>query len=150
LTKTTLGRFIRTLTSIENELSCFLKCFLLLLTVSSCCASRFTWASTSDSAAQEARDKHNCRSCGSLVCDPCSGNQIPLPSIGITVNARVCDRCYHDICGAAAAAKHPNNSDTSPVSIVEGQRLRHRERRSPVVDDLASRVRRPRAAAHAV
>lgn len=27
----------------------------------SCCASRFTWASTSDSEAQEARDKHNCR-----------------------------------------------------------------------------------------
>merc|ERR1719329_1215427 len=36
----------------------------------SCCASPFTWASTSSSEAQEARDKHNCRACGGLVCDP--------------------------------------------------------------------------------
>jgi hypothetical protein len=118
-----------------------------MLLLSSCCASRFTWASTSDSAAQEARDKHNCRSCGSLVCDPCSCNRIPLPSIGITVNVRVCDRCYHDISGASAAAKHASISDAVPVSMVEGQRVRQRERRSPVVDDLASRVQRPRASA---
>jgi len=37
-----------------------------------CCASLFTWASTSDTEAQAARDKHNCRACGGLVCDPCS------------------------------------------------------------------------------
>eukprot|EP00547_Thalassionema_nitzschioides_P008274 CAMPEP_0194226710 /NCGR_PEP_ID=MMETSP0156-20130528/42393_1 /TAXON_ID=33649 /ORGANISM="Thalassionema nitzschioides, Strain L26-B" /LENGTH=1124 /DNA_ID=CAMNT_0038959155 /DNA_START=54 /DNA_END=3424 /DNA_ORIENTATION=- len=65
----------------------------------SCCASRFTWASTSDSEAQEARDKHNCRSCGTLCCDPCSRNRIPLPSLGLTVHVRVCDRCYHGMGG---------------------------------------------------
>ena len=65
-------------------------------TTCSCCASLFTWASTSDSEAQEARDKHNCRSCGSLVCEPCSRNRSPIPSIGITVPSRVCDQCYND------------------------------------------------------
>eukprot|EP00559_Dactyliosolen_fragilissimus_P009779 CAMPEP_0184874104 /NCGR_PEP_ID=MMETSP0580-20130426/42210_1 /TAXON_ID=1118495 /ORGANISM="Dactyliosolen fragilissimus" /LENGTH=266 /DNA_ID=CAMNT_0027377077 /DNA_START=730 /DNA_END=1527 /DNA_ORIENTATION=- len=62
----------------------------------SCCASRFTWASTSNSEAQEARDKHNCRACGNLVCDPCSNNRAALPQIGITLMVRVCDRCYHN------------------------------------------------------
>merc|ERR1712207_110760 len=61
----------------------------------SCCASRFTWASTSDSEAQEARDKHNCRSCGALVCEQCSLNRMPLPSIGLALSSRVCDRCYN-------------------------------------------------------
>jgi len=65
-------------------------------TTCSCCASLFTWASTSDSEAQEARDKHNCRSCGNLVCEPCSRNRVPIPSIGITVPSRICDQCYND------------------------------------------------------
>lgn len=65
----------------------------------SCCASRFTWASTSDTEAQEARDKHNCRSCGGLVCNPCSSNRVPLASLGITMPVRVCDRCYNDLGG---------------------------------------------------
>lgn len=64
-------------------------------TTCSCCGSLFTWASTSDSEAQEARDKHNCRSCGSLVCHSCSLNRIPLPSKGIMGTCRVCDRCYN-------------------------------------------------------
>ena len=63
----------------------------------SCCASKFTWASTSDSEAQEARDRHNCRACGSLVCAPCSTQRIAVPDIGINVPSRVCDRCYHDM-----------------------------------------------------
>jgi len=66
------------------------------VTTCSCCASQFTWASTSNSEAQEARDKHNCRSCGSLVCGPCSKNRVPLPTVGITALVRVCDRCYND------------------------------------------------------
>lgn len=72
---------------------------------SSCCASSFTWASTSDTEAQEARDKHNCRSCGGLVCDPCSKNRIPLSDLGINIPSRVCDRCYHDM-GAALTDKN--------------------------------------------
>jgi hypothetical protein len=124
---------------------------------SSCCASRFTWASTSNTAAQEARDKHNCRSCGTLVCDPCSKNRIPLPSIGLTVPSRVCDRCYHDIDGMltspigltssfvgednhslnrvparSASSAAPAGGDDKPE--------RQRDRRSAVVDELASRV----------
>jgi hypothetical protein len=127
---------------------------------SSCCASRFTWASTSDSEAQEARDKHNCRSCGTLVCDPCSKNRIPLPSIGLTVPTRVCDRCYNDLDGlitspspkglassfVAEDCRPANFLPSKTVAVgapggVEDKPERKRDRRSAVVDELASRVR---------
>jgi FYVE zinc finger len=123
-----------------SELALDISRFRLIppLVLSSCCASRFTWASTSDSEAQEARDKHNCRSCGTLVCDPCSTNRVPIPSIGITVTVRVCDRCYHDIPCRVSAPSHS-------VNVVSGQRVRRRDRRSAVVDELASRVQRPNA-----
>jgi hypothetical protein len=130
---------------------------------SSCCASRFTWASTSNSEAQEARDKHNCRSCGGLVCDPCATNRVPIPSIGITVPVRVCDRCYNDMGNLSSAS----SSMTSSFLVVEEYEQsaieaspsrtnhhgigseedddhrpeRQREKRSVVVDDLASRIR---------
>ena len=118
---------------------------------SSCCASKFTWASTSDSKAQEARDKHNCRSCGTLVCDPCSRNRVPLPSIGLIVSARVCDRCYNDIDGVfsipdddesrkSSAAKATAGNEHQSPSLEKDLPIRQRERRSHVVDDLAARV----------
>jgi hypothetical protein len=117
----------------------------------SCCASRFTWASTSDSEAQEARDKHNCRSCGTLCCDPCARNRTPMPSTGLMVPVRVCDRCYNDIGGVPSAESSLSESfagkvrthssglgdDLRDSSKVQG---RNRERRSVVVDDLASRI----------
>jgi hypothetical protein len=71
--------------------------YIIFKIKSSCCGSRFTWASTSDTEAQEARDKHNCRSCGGLVCDACSENRVPVSDIGINAPSRVCDRCYHDM-----------------------------------------------------
>jgi hypothetical protein len=116
------------------------------------CASRFTWASTSDSAAQAARDKHNCRSCGTLVCDPCSTNRIPLASLGLTVPVRVCDRCYNDIDGVltsppvdnAGSSKHQrstrNHDEPQQDNIFYDKPERRRERRSAVVDELASRI----------
>lgn len=114
----------------------------------SCCASRFTWASTSDSEAQEARDKHNCRSCGTLCCDPCSKNRNPLPAVGLMVPVRVCDRCYNDIGGVAVPSpvetkSVPNECDSAigEFSQKESSIQKHRrERRSLVVDDLASRI----------
>lgn len=112
--------------------------FFYSLLCSSCCASRFTWASTSDNAAQEARDKHNCRSCGTLVCDPCSKNRVPVPSVGLTVAVRVCDRCYNDMDGRGA-----NCPVTSAFPLRQGSQAlpeRQRPRRSAVVDDLAARV----------
>ena len=121
-----------------------------LLPRSSCCASRFTWASTSDSEAQEARDKHNCRSCGTLVCDPCSTQRIPIPPIGVTVPVRVCDRCYNDIGGMSTTPEAMTDSFLSSSVVVDKARdasnldgtkpERQRERRSAVVDELASRV----------
>jgi hypothetical protein len=114
---------------------------------SSCCASRFTWASTSDNEAQEARDKHNCRSCGSLVCDTCSLNRNPIPSIGLTAAVRICDRCYNDSDGILNNA-NSSLSDTqiNYFSIGHSENTstdkpeRHRQKRSVVVDDLAQRV----------
>lgn len=45
--------------------------------------------------AQRARDKHNCRFCGILVCDPCSNHRKPLPRVGVLEACRVCDRCFY-------------------------------------------------------
>lgn len=143
--------------------------FIVCLSPNSCCcASRFTWASTSDSEAQEARDKHNCRSCGGLVCDPCAKHRLPIPSIGITVPVRVCDRCYNDMGGLSTASSSMQSSlmvveeeeedrqvDDATASEVDvcvpaiggagvtnvSKPERQRERRSVVVDDLASRIR---------
>lgn len=128
--------------------SFFRRCLAFL---SACCASRFTWASTSDTEAQEARDKHNCRSCGALVCNPCSKTRVPLPSIGITVPVRVCDRCYNDYAGVLAGdsvggltSSYMEDGSSqkvqSGVSNGSSQPERRRERRSHVVDELASRI----------
>jgi hypothetical protein len=114
---------------------------------SSCCASRFTWASTFNNEAQEARDKHNCRSCGTLVCDQCAQNRVPLPSIGLTVPVRICDRCYYDIDGVVGSSlltqslvgslDDVSNERDDKCELPERQRLR----RSTVVDELAARVK---------
>ena len=109
-----------------------------------CCANRFTWASTSNSQAQEARDKHNCRSCGGLICDPCSKNRVPIPSIGLTVPVRVCDRCYNDIQGGVSAAVSGSVLTTTKDNLGESKNSkpeRTRQKRSAVVDDLVSRMR---------
>jgi len=122
-----------------------------------CCANRFTWASTSNSEAQEARDKHNCRSCGGLICDPCSKNRVSIPSIGLAVPVRVCDRCYNDIMGGVSAtsssmsscfltAKKDNRvgssySSTVPHEEEKKKPERTRQKRSAIVDDLVSRMR---------
>lgn len=106
-----------------------------------CCASLFTWASTSNTEAQAARDKHNCRSCGSLVCEPCSKNRVPIPSIGITQSVRVCDRCYNgwgslynDFNEATRDISNGvTSSSTNKSSTVH-------LRRSHVVDELAARL----------
>jgi hypothetical protein len=141
----------------ENARGGSLKPLLLFVFLpSSCCASRFTWASTSDNEAQEARDKHNCRSCGSLVCEPCARNRIPIPSIGLTVAVRVCDRCYNDMDGLltttipsdktkaatiATSTDYPNNNVAGVgEGFADNKPIRQRQKRSVVVDELASRV----------
>jgi len=59
-----------------------------------CCAVDLTWQGGAASEAQRDREKHNCRCCGQLVCDSCSGHRMALPSIGLSLPARVCDRCF--------------------------------------------------------
>ena len=127
-----------------------------------CCASRFTWASTSDTEAQEARDKHNCRKCGGLVCNPCSQNHLPLSELGITVPSRVCDRCYNDLGGVISdglgeegmsrsflAGKDSighegitNSKESVGINLHQENNVAGsgRQRRSVVVDELASRI----------
>ena len=84
---------------------------------SSCCASRFTWASTSNSLAQEVRDKHNCRACGKLVCGPCSENRTSLPDMGLDVaQLRVCDKCYFNTMG-----KKTNNDSMTRSFCAENE-----------------------------
>lgn len=119
---------------------------------SSCCASTFTWASTSDSEAQDARDKHNCRYCGSLVCDACSTNRVPLPDMGINIPSRVCDRCYYDM-GSALSDENAltrsfieeshNCTVCSDLEItskdsknVENEKVKFVPKRSEVIDQL--------------
>jgi FYVE zinc finger len=122
--------------------------FLWPIRFSSCCASRFTWASTSDSEAQEARDKHNCRSCGALVCHPCSNNLAPLPSIGLTVSVRVCDRCHYNSLDANSSMISFSKQDvgiehrTFDNAKDDGGKkpIRYRVKLSAIVDDLASRL----------
>lgn len=93
-----------------------------------CCASLFTWASTSHTEAQAARDKHNCRACGGLVCDPCSKKRVPIPQIGITASVRVCDACFN-----RWGTLFPDDGKTDSAGAKSS-------RRRAVVDELASRI----------
>lgn len=116
--------------------STYSNCLFLFALSSSCCASLFTWASTSNTEAQEARDKHNCRACGCLVCDPCSKRRIPIPSIGITAPVRVCDRCYW---GGTTLGRAGKTTGVHSQTMV-GVNTTPTSRRSVVVDELASRI----------
>ena len=125
-----------------------------------CCASLFTWASTSNTEAQAARDKHNCRACGGLVCEPCSKKRVPIPAIGITAPVRVCDRCYNgwgtlygDVVdcvdedeGASmeesvtCSVALPAYGQSAKKSNADKNVITPNSRRSAVVDELASRI----------
>mmetsp|Transcript_23987 Transcript_23987/g.51859 ORF Transcript_23987/g.51859 Transcript_23987/m.51859 type:complete len:1409 (+) Transcript_23987:314-4540(+) len=114
-----------------------------------CCASLFTWASTSNTEAQAARDKHNCRACGGLVCEPCSKKRLPIPAIGISAPVRVCDRCYNgwgalyggDIdFGNDREKGEDGNASTETPSERGEKTVSASSRRSAVVDELASRI----------
>lgn len=93
-----------------------------------------------------------------------------MPSIGITVPVRVCDRCYNDMGGISTVSSSMASSflavdedentfgeltskkdiaDPSALSISMDQELpkpeerpeRKREKRSVIVDDLANKIR---------
>lgn len=58
-----------------------------------CCHNAFNWHSTFSGTVQQARDKHNCRNCGALVCGPCSKNRHPIGKFGLIFPVRICDIC---------------------------------------------------------
>ena len=116
---------------------------LTLHPFSSCCASAFTWASTSDSEAQEARDRHNCRACGGLVCEQCSKNKCPVPDIGLLFAVRVCDRCYHDM-GSVVINDSRKLSEFKDLNKYENDErfidTSPKTRRNMLVDELAMKM----------
>jgi hypothetical protein len=59
------------------------------------CGHPFTWHETSDSVAQAALSKHNCRSCGRACCGPCSTHRVALHDLGLAQPVRVCDQCLY-------------------------------------------------------
>ena len=64
--------------------------------VCKCCQSRFTWHSTFRGEAQEYKERYNCRSCGGLVCGPCSSNRHPVLRLGLITPSRICDTCFYN------------------------------------------------------
>lgn len=58
------------------------------VTVCNVCQEAFGWAITGG------RQKHHCRSCGHVVCGPCSGYQMLLPNIHKTRKQRACVVCF--------------------------------------------------------
>lgn len=58
------------------------------------CENAFSWHSTFASASSEARERHNCRNCGDLVCGPCSAQRQAIPRLGLSDPVRVCIKCY--------------------------------------------------------
>ena len=73
--------------------------------VCKCCKSRFTWHSTFRGEAQEYRERYNCRSCGGLVCGPCSTRRQPVLRLGLISPSRICDTCFFN--GHYSADRNP-------------------------------------------
>lgn len=80
--------------------------------VCKCCQSRFTWHSTFRGEAQEYKERYNCRSCGGLVCGPCSANRLPVLRLGLITPSRICDSCYYN--GVYSSNHNPIPSDMKP------------------------------------
>lgn len=73
---------------------------------------------------------------------------MPLPSIGLTIPVRVCDRCYFDIDGNVGSPTLTqslmNNLENVTISEQGDEEKfpqRQRQRRSAVVDELAAKVK---------
>lgn len=60
------------------------------------CSSKFTWHSTFKGEMNEYKERYNCRSCGALVCGPCSENFFPIPKYGMIFPKRICDKCVYN------------------------------------------------------
>lgn len=69
------------------------------------CLCSFTWHSTFRGEAQEYRERYNCRSCGLLVCGPCSTHRQPVARLGLLTLERICDACFYQ--GTYADMQNP-------------------------------------------
>merc|ERR1719262_316298 len=59
-----------------------------------CCEADFNWAYVLKSEPQRMLARHNCYSCGRVVCDGCSQNQRAHQELGLLVPVRTCDSCF--------------------------------------------------------
>lgn len=62
--------------------------------VCACCQADFNWAYVLKSEPQRMLARHNCYSCGRVVCNGCSQNQRAHQDIGLLVPVRTCDSCF--------------------------------------------------------
>ena len=69
--------------SFDTELCCAL------------CKAAFTWHTARKSEPEKWRRMQHCHACGRVVCEPCSGQTMPLPQYGIMGPKRVCDKCFY-------------------------------------------------------
>jgi hypothetical protein len=62
--------------------------------VCACCQADFNWAYVLKSEPQRMLARHNCYSCGRVVCEGCSQNQRAHQELGLLVPVRTCDSCF--------------------------------------------------------
>eukprot|EP00927_Polykrikos_kofoidii_P024680 TRINITY_DN22397_c0_g1_i1.p1 TRINITY_DN22397_c0_g1~~TRINITY_DN22397_c0_g1_i1.p1 ORF type:complete len:736 (-),score=107.29 TRINITY_DN22397_c0_g1_i1:121-2328(-) len=64
--------------------------------VCACCSSDFNWACVLKSEPQRMLARHNCFSCGKVVCNGCSQHRQAHPRLGFTFPVRTCDACFYN------------------------------------------------------
>lgn len=61
-----------------------------------CCSADFNWAYVLKSEPQRALARHNCFSCGKVVCGGCSQHRLAHQQLGFVLPVRTCDKCFFD------------------------------------------------------
>jgi hypothetical protein len=86
------------------------------------CKYPVSWCNTSSSEASEVRATYHCHACGMIVCAACCENKVPLPSIGILQQVRVCDICIYKL-GVQELPSYwgGNNSSNNVNNVVVGE-----------------------------
>eukprot|EP01034_Spumella_vulgaris_P023030 gene23030-29219_t len=95
-----------------------------------CCSNSFTWHSTFRGAAQEYRDRYNCKHCGNVVCGPCSTHRRAIPKYGLFFPERICDHCLYKGDFAIEAEQKAN------LEKLRREKTNHAKRMKNIEDSL--------------